>query len=78
MLSLIYNVWCFSVLCRLSNSDPVEYSVYKPVLVLFSLVDGLQHLLKVLHDGITLWKCVRVWCDVWCGVCAGDIECSRS
>lgn len=51
--------------------------MYKPVLVLFSLVDGLQHLLKVLHNGITLWKCVIVRC-VMCDVCVGDIECSRS
>ena len=35
----------FSV--SLSNSEPLEYAVYKPVVVLFGLVDGLQHMLKV-------------------------------
>jgi E3 ubiquitin-protein ligase UBR4 len=30
----------------LSNDDPVELAVYKPVLILFCLVDGLQHVLK--------------------------------
>jgi E3 ubiquitin-protein ligase UBR4 len=36
-----------SLVKTLSNSDPVEYAVYKPVMVLFGLVDGLQRILKV-------------------------------
>ena len=32
----------------LSSTDQAEYSVYKPVLILFSLVDGFQAMLKVL------------------------------
>lgn len=51
----------------------MEYSVYKPVLVLFGLVDGLQHLLKVCdHTAYTyMW-----WCDVvvWCVQRTVDVQ----
>jgi E3 ubiquitin-protein ligase UBR4 len=35
-----------SLVKTFSNSEPVEYAVYKPVVVLFGLVDGLHHMLK--------------------------------
>lgn len=31
----------------LHSSKPAEFAVYKPVLILFGLIDGLQNLLKV-------------------------------
>ena len=36
-------------LCSLPSAEPAEYGVYKPVLIIYGLVDGLQHMLKVRH-----------------------------
>ena len=38
--------------CSLSNAQPLEYGVYKPVMVLFGLVDGLQPILKVYRQSL--------------------------
>jgi len=37
-------------LCSLPSAEPAEYGVYKPVLIIFGLVDGLQQMLKVCHQ----------------------------
>ena len=39
--------WLCLLFNSLSSPQPAEYAVYKPLLVLFGLVDALQKLLKV-------------------------------
>ena len=38
-------------LCSLPSAEPAEYGVYKPVLIIYGLVNGLQHMLKVRYEG---------------------------
>ena len=41
------DVFGYIFVYSLSSPQPAEYAVYKPLLVLFGLVDALQKLLKV-------------------------------
>ena len=51
MLWCVYvcgDLWTdYTFIYSLSSPQPAEYAVYKPLLVLFGLVDALQKLLKV-------------------------------
>ena len=51
----------------LPSSDPAEYSVYRPALILFGLVDQLQQALKVMMIDMPLWCRVHIITTNECG-----------